>query len=217
MGVNGRRETHAARAYSHLRSAILNRELRPGDPILEVEIANRLQMSRTPVREAVHRLMAEGLVQRARGLGTFVKKLSNEEIRLVYEYAEGLEGMVSFLIAQNYRPEIGARLMESVSAMEAAVADNDIDAWTAADAGFHASLYEFCPNRVIVQALDEKVHRQVDLVRITLAASLMDRGRSTADHRAAAEAIMAGDPYRARDVTQRHWERIRNDLVYLTA
>ncbi len=208
------------RAYIYLRNAILNQELNLGYPISEMDFSESLQMSRTPVREAIHRLIAEGLLERVHGHGTFVKSLSKDEIRSAYEYAEGLEGMVAFLVAEDYRPEIGARLMESVQRMDAVIAqwDGDTasgDPWAMADAQFHESLYEFCPNSVIVDAL-QKVHSQVQLVRLTITSRLLDRGRSNEDHRETVEAIMAGDKYRAREITQRHWERIRSDVAHLT-
>ena len=211
-----RQQKRSDRAYAYLRAAVLNGELNPGYPISELEVSERLAMSRTPVREAVVRLIADGLLERLPGRGTFIKSLDVDEIRLVYEYAEGLEGMVSFLVAQYRGLEAGPELMACAEAMDAALSTAEDteseDAWAAADDRFHETLYKYCPNPVIVAGL-ENVHRQVQFVRLRFSALLTDRKQSSADHRATAEAIVAGDRYLAREVAQRHWERVRTDLV----
>jgi DNA-binding GntR family transcriptional regulator len=212
-----RKQNRSDRAYAYLRAAVLNGELNPGYPISELEVSERLAMSRTPVREAVVRLIADGLLERLPGRGTFIKSLDVDEIRLVYEYAEGLEGMVSFLVAQYRGLEAGPELMACAEAMDAALsaaegAEKSEEAWAAADDRFHETLYRYCPNPVIVAGL-ENVHRQVQFVRLRYSAVLTDRKQSSADHRATAEAIVSGDRYLAREVAQRHWERVRTDLV----
>ncbi len=212
-----REQKRSDRAYAYLRAAVLSGELNPGYPISELEVSERLEMSRTPVREAVVRLIADGLLERLPGRGTFIKSLDVDEIRLVYEYAEGLEGMVSFLVAQYRGLEAGPALMECTEAMDVALSsaegtEKNEEAWAEADDTFHETLYRYCPNQVIVAGL-ENVHRQVQFVRLRYSAHLTDRRQSSADHRATAEAIVAGDRYLAREVTQRHWERVRTDLV----
>jgi DNA-binding GntR family transcriptional regulator len=216
MSTPTKTQKRSDRAYGYLRAAILSGDLNPGYPISELELSQRLQMSRTPVREAVLHLIADGLLERLPGRGTFVKSLDVDEIRLVYEYGEGLEGMVAFLVAQYRGLEAGPELMECAEAMEVALdggEDNQAqDDWAEADDKFHETLYRYCPNAVIVAGL-ENVHRQVQFVRLRYSALLTDRKQSNADHRATAEAIVAGDRYLAREVTQRHWERVRTDLV----
>jgi DNA-binding GntR family transcriptional regulator len=174
-------------------------------------------MSRTPVREAIHRLIAEGLLIRLRGRGTFVRSLSRDEVCSVYEYAEGLEGMVAFLAAKKYDPKSERRILEPIEVMETEI-DKSTDsgtneiAWAAADRRFHESLYEICPNRIIVEGL-KRVNAQIQLVRIGASGVLLNRRKSTQDHRDTATAIISGDAHRARDTMQRHWERIRTELM----
>ena len=208
---------YSEKAYTHLRESILSGELRPGYPISELEFCEALKMSRTPVREAIHRLIAEGVLVRLRGRGTFVRSLSRDEICSVYEYAEGLEGMVAFLVAQKYDSRFERRILEPIEAMEAQIekstssGTNETD-WSAADWRFHDSLYEICPNRIIVEGL-KRVYAQIELVRLGVSGVLLNRRKSTQDHRQTATAIIAGDAYGARVTMQRHWERIRTDLM----
>ncbi len=208
---------YAEKAYNHLREHILSGKLSPGYPISELEFSEALKMSRTPVREAIHRLIAEGVLLRLRGRGTFVRSLSRDEVCSVYEYAEGLEGMVAFLAAQKYDSAFERRILEPIEAMEAEIekstglGTNEI-AWAAADRSFHDSLYDICPNRIIVEGL-RRVYAQIQLVRLGVSGLMLDRRKSTQDHRDTATAIIAGDAYGARVTMQRHWERIRTDLM----
>ena len=208
---------YSEKAYTHLRESILRGELRPGHPISELEFSASLKMSRTPVREAIHRLIDEGVLVRLRGRGTFVRSISRDEVCSVYEYAEGLEGMVAFLVAQKYDSKFERRILEPVEAMEAQIeksnglGENEI-AWAAADWRFHDSLYEICSNRIIVEGL-KRVYAQIQLVRLGVSGVLLNRRKSTQDHRDTATAIIAGDAFGARATVQRHWERIRTDLM----
>ena len=150
---------YAEKAYNHLREHILSGKLARFS-YCELEFSEALKMSRTPVREAIHRLIAEGVLLRLRGRGTFVRSLSRDEVCSVYEYAEGLEGMVAFLAAQKYDSAFERRILEPIEAMEAEIekstglGTNEI-AWAAADRSFHDSLYDICPNRIIVEGLGE--------------------------------------------------------------
>jgi DNA-binding GntR family transcriptional regulator len=84
--------------YDQLRADIVRGELRPNQRLVEVELADRLGVSRTPVREALQRLVLEGIVRRDRG-GWAVHEHSPEEIRAIYEVRAALEGYAAFLAA----------------------------------------------------------------------------------------------------------------------
>ena len=84
--------------YDHVRADIVHGVLRPNQRLVEVELAERMGVSRTPVREALQRLTLEGLVQRNRG-GWVVHEHSPEEIRSIYEVRAALEGYAAFLAA----------------------------------------------------------------------------------------------------------------------
>jgi len=154
---------------------------------------------------------------RLKGRGTFVRSLSREEIRSAYEYAEGLEGMVAFLVAKNYEPRFERKILEPLEIMEAEIerVSSHVmkdDVWAKADRRFHDSLYELCPNRMIVDGL-KGVYALVQLVRMGASRVVLDRRKSTQDHRDTATAIMVRDADAARVTMQRHWERIRADLM----
>jgi DNA-binding GntR family transcriptional regulator len=84
--------------YDRVRGDIVHGALRPNQRLVEVELAERLGVSRTPVRETLQRLTLEGLVQRNRG-GWVVHEHSPDEIRSIYEVRAALEGYAAFLAA----------------------------------------------------------------------------------------------------------------------
>jgi DNA-binding GntR family transcriptional regulator len=85
-------------AYDQVRADIVHGALRPNQRLVEVELAEQLGVSRTPVREALQRLVLEGLVRRDRG-GWAVHEHSPEEIEAIYEVRAALEGYAAFLAA----------------------------------------------------------------------------------------------------------------------
>lgn len=90
-----RKVSHAETAYEEIKQLILNDEIKPGELIRESDIAEYLQMSRTPVREAIRRLEAEEVLYIRQGLGSFLKTLSIKDIRDIYEVREQLEAVAS--------------------------------------------------------------------------------------------------------------------------
>ena len=86
------------RIYDRVRADIVHGALRPNQRLIEIELAERLGVSRTPVRETLQRLTLEGLVQRTRG-GWVVHEHSRDEIRSIYEVRAALDGYAAFLAA----------------------------------------------------------------------------------------------------------------------
>lgn len=199
----------ADRAYSAIRTAIANGDLRPGYPLLETELSEQLGMSRTPVREAINRLKAEDMIETVRRKGIFVKTLSTEELSQMYEVAEGLEGMVAYLVASE--PDVQLDELENdILTMEQALAENNTDKWVVADEDYHTALYKLCKNTYLVEQL-KRLHEKLRLARLILiAGSTEDKIQSTKEHRATYEAIKAGDAELARKITQNHWKRVRD-------
>lgn len=90
--------------YSRVRSAIVHGDLRPNQRLIEAELAEDMQASRTPVRQTLQRLVLEGLVVRHR-CGWAVREHSAAEIRAIYEVRTALEGYAAFLAAARATPE----------------------------------------------------------------------------------------------------------------
>jgi DNA-binding GntR family transcriptional regulator len=202
----------ADRAYDALRLMIVNNDFRDGYPILDKEIAKSLGMSRTPVREAIQRLKAEGLLDVVPRKGVYVKRLTAEEIRESYEFGEALEGMVAYLAAERANIEHADELQVIVDAMDQALESRNIMQWISMDEEFHTRLWAMCGNRMIENAL-RVLYIQIHRVRIFITAAYLDKVTSNREHRQLIEVIKAGNAEASRRIHQKHWRRIRDQAL----
>ena len=113
----------AGRAYEHLRSEILDGVLGPGSTLFEVEQSERLGVSRTPVREAFGRLVAEGLLDDKRGRGLVVTDVSDDDVDALYEMRTCLEAQAARLAARDADRDTFARYGADFRAWNATLLD----------------------------------------------------------------------------------------------
>jgi GntR family transcriptional regulator, rspAB operon transcriptional repressor len=200
------------RVYAAVRGAIRNLHLRPGQTVLEREVASALGLSRTPVREALVRLEADHLVRLIPRRGFAVLPVDAEDMRRIYEIVEGLEGMAVLLAAERRSAEDLERLEHSIRLQEAALAAEDLVAWTEADEVFHQQLLDASGNPHVHRLLDpytDHLHR----VRLYTVRRRPRPVRSTAEHRIVVEIIRTGNGRAARELHQSHWQRVREEIV----
>jgi len=139
------RSALAERVFAQLRSEILHARLRPGEAVSENGLAARLDVSRTPVREAVQRLVREGLVQVLPQRGSYVALLSIRRIRDALFVREAVETeIVRRFLAAPENPAGIAALQASVERQAQAVAAGNLEATLRADEDFHRSLLHSC-------------------------------------------------------------------------
>lgn len=196
--------TRVDSAYERLKTDILNGELPPGFQAPEPDIAARLGMSRTPVREALIRLEAEGLVGLIPRHGARVLPVSQKDICEVFNILAVLEGLAA---------ETGARLgisdnqdqemREVLDNADAALSAGDIEAWARFDDHFHRLIANSCGN----VRLGEEISGLLDQVfRSNKVLLLMNNApaASSDDHRQLLNAISAGESVLAADIARRH-------------
>lgn len=139
-------------AYGTIKSWIQTGEIPPGGQIDDVEIAARLGMSRTPVREALLRLQNEGFVSIERGQGIRVLALSSKEMRDIYQVISGLEIIaVSLLARRQPSSEQIEPLFRTTREMRQALAEDDVKKWGMADEEFHRELFRLSGNRKLCE------------------------------------------------------------------
>jgi DNA-binding GntR family transcriptional regulator len=202
-------------AYQWLRQRILDNEFAPGTQVLEQSLADQIGISRTPVREALIQLQQDGLVEIVPRHGVRILPLSPDDMREIYEILTNLEPMAAEGLARR-KPSAAviAPLVEACDAMEAAVTSGDRDAWAKADERFHLALLDLCGNRRlagIVMTMWDQAHR-ARMFTLKLRPLPVE---STREHRAAMEAILAGDADRARDIYRAHRARGGRELISL--
>jgi DNA-binding GntR family transcriptional regulator len=211
-GIDGRGYGHGAlRVYHEVRMMILRRELPPGAPVVAVEIARRLGLSRMPVREALTRLEAEKLVRVVPRRGVFVRILAPDEVRNDYEAAEALEGMIAYLAAPNMDRATLARLRRLITGMdrELARAQPDFDTWLSLDEAFHDTIISRCNNELLA-GIRRQIYSRIEMSRLSMNPWYADKKKSNIAHRAIYDALARHDAERARRTTEKHWKRARD-------
>lgn len=200
-------------AYGRLKEEIRTARMPPGFQATEPEIALRLGMSRTPVREALIRLQSEGLVELIPRRGARVLPLRADDMREIYEVLSALEPQAAAGIAAQ-RPSATALrpLDDAMAQMEAALEVDDLDAWALADDAFHLSLLDLHGNgrlRSTVVALNDQVYR-ARMVTLRLRECPV---RSNVEHRQILEYLRAGEAEEAHSVFRAHRRRAAKELV----
>src|SRR5215472_17509799 len=137
--------------YEALVELIVGGGLRPGQHLVESELARHLGVSRQPVREALHRLEAEGWIDLRPGQGAFVHVPTDREVDQLLDVRELLEGATARLAARAATAEQLARLRTICRDGEAAVAVGDTESFVTLNNDFHAALAEIAGNTVLAE------------------------------------------------------------------
>jgi DNA-binding GntR family transcriptional regulator len=192
--------------YEALVELVVAGRLRPGQHLVETELARQLGVSRQPVREALHRLEAEGWIDLRPNQGAFVHVPTDEEVDQLLDVRELLEVETARLAAAAATAGDLARLRATCHEGEAAVEADDTGRFVAANTEFHAELARSAGNAVLAE-LAEVVGRRVRWYYRQVAP--MRGHESCAEHREMVEAIEAGDAERAASIARKHTERTR--------
>ncbi|MEV6784049.1 GntR family transcriptional regulator [Streptomyces sp. NPDC051098] len=194
------------RVYEALLELITTRALRPGQHLVESELAGHLGVSRQPVREALQRLNTEGWVDLRPAQGAFVHEPTEDEADQLLSVRTLLEAEAARLAAANSGSAGIAELEKLCAQGEQAVADDDVDLAVATNATFHAKVMELAGN-VVLRELAAQVDRRVRWYYTPVA---RQRGRqSWIEHRELIAAIAHRDEQRATEVMKAHTEHTR--------
>jgi len=205
-------ETHQQRAYQYVKSRIRNLQLKPGQLITDAKIAEELEVSRTPVREALRRLEQEGLLEKKARAGWRVYTLSLDDVKEIFDIKLALECMVARRAAECEDQALRATLTDALEAMKVAAEADDRRAWYEADVELHRAIFHMGGNEranQIIRGLNDQYHR----VGVGF---LMIQGRvqrSTVEHVAFVGSILAKDAGEAERRMCAHIENLRDELV----
>lgn len=148
--------------FNTLRQAILRGELEPGERLMEIALAQKLGVSRTPIREAIRKLELEGLVVMIPRKGAEVACITEKDMRDVLEVRGTLEELAVSLACRNMNEEIINELAMANKVFEAAVVSKDVVRITDADVSFHDVIYKATDNQRLIQIinnLSEQMYR----------------------------------------------------------
>ncbi|MGQ9369294.1 GntR family transcriptional regulator [Azospirillum sp. ST 5-10] len=201
------REVHrgstATTVYRALREDIVSLRRKPGDPIVEKQLAETFGVSRTPVREAVLKLADEGLVEIFPQSGTFVSRIPLPALPEAGLIRRSLEGTVVRLAAERASRSQIAQLRTHLAKQLEADAAHDLDGFHQADEAFHATIAEIA-GAPGVWTVVRAVKVQVDRCRRLTLPVAGHIAKAIAEHEAIVDAIAAHDPERAARAVSDH-------------
>ena len=199
------RESTAGIIAQQLREAIMNGLFKPGTQLGEAELARRFNVSRGPLREAMQRLVSEGLLRSERYRGLFVVDLEPGDVRDIYAARAAVERAAVLEVMRGDRDRIAARLDEAVWAMVAAAEDNDPTALSDADLRFHEVLIDASGSKRLARmARTLLIETRMCLAQLQTAYKRLDE--RVAEHGRITHAIRDGDTETALKLLEDHME-----------
>ena len=204
------RNTGAHVVYAELKRRILSLDLKPGERVYEPAMATELQVSRTPLREAIRRLISENLLEQQPTGGVVVPVLDEAEISELYEVRAAVESLMARNACLKTTPADLDEL-EGILARNAALVEFADDAMQQGMA-LHARIALIAGNSWAGRFHDQ-VSSQMERYRHYTNSTQRRRDQALAQHRALVEAIAAGDPERAAKVAFDHVMGARDAAV----
>ena len=203
----------ASRLRDVLEQEIIAGHYRPGERLDEVSLAKRFDVSRTPVREALHGLESSGLIELRPRRGAFVKTVSASDLLEMFEVMAELEAMCVRLASKRMTDDQEAQLQSSLRDCEQA-ADKGEDAYYLANEGFHAALYRASGNSFLQSQALALQNRLKPFRRLQL--RVKGRvGQSMEEHREVVDAISSADADRADRAIRAHIRIQGEHFLYL--
>lgn len=189
--------------FNTLRDAILTGELAPGERLMEIQLADKLGVSRTPVREAIRKLELEGLAIMLPRRGAIVASITISDLQDVLEVRKVLEGLTIELACKRMNAEELEQLKESEATFDKAVRGNDLTEIAKKDVAFHDVIYNASRNKRLIQILNN-LREQMYRYRLEYIKDEDKRAVLVEEHRMIVEAIEAKDVAMAKKALKKH-------------
>ena len=192
--------------FENLRTAILEGNLKAGQRLMEVQLAEQLGVSRTPIREAIRKLELEGLVVMLPRKGAYVANMSFKDLIDVLEIRASLEGLAASLAAERRNDEDIIILERVINEFEESIRNTDIEGVLKKDVEFHEHIFLMANNKKLYQlitSLWEQVHR----FRVMYVSNYETSLSLVEEHRRILQAIREGDCENAEKYATEHIER----------
>lgn len=205
------------RAYAHIREQIVSFALQPGEILSESTLSRALEMSRTPVREALRRLQGEGLVTLDIRFGARVADVSVDDVDHAYRVLEVLEGLAARLASENHSDPALAELASTGNRLVEAQSAGDLIAWAAADVELHRQIWAIAGNSILLRQL-ESIYPLIERIRHIHLREEINQSRleqETQQHLAVITAIQERDGGTAEHLMRDLFHRARVDNVRL--
>ena len=189
--------------FNTLRQAILKGELKPVERLMEVQLAKKLGVSRTPIREAIRKLELEGLVLMIPRRGAEVAEVTEKSMRDVLEVRRALEVLAVSLSCERITKEQIEELKKAAEEFDRSLTSDDVTRTAEADVHFHDIIYNSTENKRLIQLLNN-LGEQMYRYRIEYLKKKECYPQLLEEHRTIIEAIAAGDKDLATRITGQH-------------
>ena len=198
--------------YEELKREILVGEIAPGTRMMEIELADEMGVSRTPVREAIRKLEKEGLVTIEPRKGAYASDVSIKDMVDVLEVREDLEAMAAAMAAQKVNKDEKQALIEATMEYKEAVESERTEDIIRCDEKFHQLIVNYSGNKTLIQ-LFSQVQELALRFRYLYYDDSSRYERMPMEHREIEEAILSGDYEKARVAAGEHVKKLKQFVI----
>ena len=198
--------------YEELKRQILVGEIAPGTRMMEVDLAEDMGVSRTPVREAIRKLEKEGLVTIEPRRGAYASDISIKDMLDVLEVRQNLEGMAAALAARKVTEEEKRDFIKANEEYKKAILSGNTDAIIKNDEHFHQLIVNYSDNKTLTQLLSQ-VQELALRFRYIYYDDFSRYERMPKEHEEIEEAILSGDIEKARVVAEEHVAHLKEFVI----
>lgn len=198
--------------FNTLRQAILTGDLKPGERLMEIHLANKLGVSRTPIREAIRKLELEGLVTMIPRRGAEVAQITEKSMSDVLEVRRAVDALCVELACERISDEALEALKEACGGFEEAVKSGDVKKIAQADVAFHDIIVRATGNQRLVQlvnTLSEQMYRY----RFEYIKDVSQHGSLVEEHRIIYESLLKKDKQTASEAAKLHIDNQEKTII----
>lgn len=205
-------KTIRRKVYDYLREKLLSGEIPPHEHLIEAKIAQEIGTSRTPVREALHNLELEGLIESIPRVGYVVKPISEEEVEEICEIRRVVEELAAQWAIEKARDRLIEELGKNVAVSEEKVSGGDVMAFVELDSQFHEIIARFSDSQRLLE-LAQTLRRHMLRYRIQSIYLSDNVLRAIDGHRGILEAIQKRDLTEVKRAIQNHLQQSKKDIL----
>lgn len=198
--------------YEELKMQILTGKIVPGTRMMEVELAEDMGVSRTPIREAIRKLEKEGLITIEPRRGAYASQISVKDMVDILEVRQDMEGLAAFFAASRMNEEQMKELKKESDSYNLAVAEGNTENMIAHDTKFHRIIVESCNNSILTHMV-EQLQELVLRFRYIYYGEFRRAEKMPEEHRQILEAIRDGRAEDARAAADIHIDRLKEMVV----
>jgi DNA-binding GntR family transcriptional regulator len=205
-------KTIRRKIYEHLREQLLSGKMQPHQHLIEAKIARDIGTSRTPVREALHSLELEGLIESIPRVGYVVKPISEQEVEQICEIRGAIEGLAARWATEKAHEKLVIELERNISITEDKVSRGNVRVFVDMDARFHEIISKFSGSRRLLE-LAQTLRRHMLRYRIQSIYSVENVLRAIDGHKRILRAIQKRNLEEINKAIQHHMEQSKKDIL----